>query len=201
LIAWNARKQATVSRSSTESEYKSVANATAGIIWFSLFSRNWVYLRVVYMFYGVTTLELHICQSIQCSMLAPSILKLISTLSKNEWRRNNFRSSLSLRRIKWQTYSQNHLHYQPSSLACAISTFQPRLRLREDDKLHTRVAVVTIFWLHSCISVEIDRDRCWLAVRQILVLYVVPTPVIYKDSPGEASDPTLPIFSLIRFQR
>ncbi|KAK1642790.1 hypothetical protein QYE76_060595 [Lolium multiflorum] len=33
LIAWNARKQATVSRSSTESEYKAVANATAEVIW------------------------------------------------------------------------------------------------------------------------------------------------------------------------
>ena len=32
LIAWSARKQATVSRSSTEAEYKAVANATTEII-------------------------------------------------------------------------------------------------------------------------------------------------------------------------
>lgn len=33
LIAWQARKQATISRSSTEAEYKVVANAVAEIIW------------------------------------------------------------------------------------------------------------------------------------------------------------------------
>jgi histone deacetylase 1/2 len=33
LISWGAKKQATVSRSSTEAEYKSVANATAEVIW------------------------------------------------------------------------------------------------------------------------------------------------------------------------
>ena len=33
LIAWSARKQATVSHSSTKAEYKAVADATAEIIW------------------------------------------------------------------------------------------------------------------------------------------------------------------------
>jgi histone deacetylase 1/2 len=33
LVSWNARKQATVSRSSTEVEYKSLANATAEVMW------------------------------------------------------------------------------------------------------------------------------------------------------------------------
>jgi histone deacetylase 1/2 len=33
LISWCARKQATVSRSSTETEYKALANATAEVIW------------------------------------------------------------------------------------------------------------------------------------------------------------------------
>jgi len=33
LISWTARKQATVSRSSTEAEYKLLANATAEVMW------------------------------------------------------------------------------------------------------------------------------------------------------------------------
>jgi hypothetical protein len=46
LIAWSARKQATVSRSSTEAEYKALADATAEIIWIQVLLRElWVSLH------------------------------------------------------------------------------------------------------------------------------------------------------------
>lgn len=40
LVSWSARKQGTVSRSSTESEYKAVADATAEIMWIQTLLRE-----------------------------------------------------------------------------------------------------------------------------------------------------------------
>jgi hypothetical protein len=36
LVSWSARKQPTVSRSSTEVEYKAITNVTAEIIWIDI---------------------------------------------------------------------------------------------------------------------------------------------------------------------
>jgi hypothetical protein len=40
MISWSARKQATVSRSSTEAEYKAIANATAKVMWIQILLRE-----------------------------------------------------------------------------------------------------------------------------------------------------------------
>jgi histone deacetylase 1/2 len=40
LVSWNAKKQATVSRSSTEAEYKALANATTVLIWIEALLRE-----------------------------------------------------------------------------------------------------------------------------------------------------------------
>jgi hypothetical protein len=46
LVSWSSRKQATVSRSSTEAEYKAIANATTELIWIqTLLKELGVYLH------------------------------------------------------------------------------------------------------------------------------------------------------------
>jgi hypothetical protein len=40
LISWSSRKQATVSRSSTEAEYKTLANSTTELMWLQVVLRE-----------------------------------------------------------------------------------------------------------------------------------------------------------------
>jgi histone deacetylase 1/2 len=55
LVSWIARKQATVSRSSTEGEYKALANGTAELIWVeALLVELGVQLKEKNKFFGVT---------------------------------------------------------------------------------------------------------------------------------------------------
>jgi hypothetical protein len=68
LIGWSARKQATVSRSSTEAKFKAIGDATQGLSGYSLCFRNWVYPNHCLLFFGVITSVLHTFLQIRYSM-------------------------------------------------------------------------------------------------------------------------------------
>lgn len=100
LISWHTKKQATVSRSSTEAEYKALANATAEIIWVQSLLDEWGCVSPNLLFCGVTTLVRHICLLIQCFMLVLNILRLIIILFVNELLRSFYKYGLFLLLIK-----------------------------------------------------------------------------------------------------
>lgn len=56
LVSWSARKQKTVSRSSTEAEYKALANTVADSHGFKIFYMNFVCRLSQYPLYGVIIL-------------------------------------------------------------------------------------------------------------------------------------------------
>jgi hypothetical protein len=80
LIAWSARKQATVSHSSTEAETRRLLMLLLKLYWRSLCLEIWRSLRISRQSFGVIILVLRICLQIQSFMLAPNTLKLTFTL-------------------------------------------------------------------------------------------------------------------------
>jgi len=72
FVSWSARKQHTVSRSSTESEYKAVVDATAEVMWIQTLLQE-LHINRGQLSYGVIILERSICQQIQCFMLELNI--------------------------------------------------------------------------------------------------------------------------------
>ena len=81
LISWSARKQATVSTSSIEAEYKAMVNATSEVMWVHKLLDE---LGIPHPVSGVIILVLNICLRILCFMLRQSILKLIIILSERK---------------------------------------------------------------------------------------------------------------------
>ena len=70
VISWSARKQPTVSRSSTEAEYKSMANTTAEMMWLEqLIGELGVSLKVKPRLWCDNLGATYICVQILCSML------------------------------------------------------------------------------------------------------------------------------------
>jgi hypothetical protein len=130
LIAWSSRKQSTVSRSSTESKYKALANATTQLIWVQSLLAE---LRIVQTQppvlwcdnIGATYLS-----SIQSFTHGRSTSRWIFTLFVSVLLRGNFRFNSSLQRIKLLIFSLNLSLYLYTSTVNTISILY-QLRLRE----------------------------------------------------------------------
>ena len=122
LIAWSARKQATVSRSSTEAEYKAVANATAELIWIESLLRELGISQSHPPVLWCDNIVLRFFRQTRCFMHEPNTLRLTIILKGNMVHRSYYRSSLSPQRINLPTSSPS-LYLLPCSRSVgAIST-------------------------------------------------------------------------------
>jgi hypothetical protein len=80
LIAWSAKKQAVVSRSSTEAEYRSLSITTAEFFWLRMLFKNSRFFFLHLLSSGVTMLVPWPWLPTQSFMLTQSTLKWITTL-------------------------------------------------------------------------------------------------------------------------
>ena len=131
LITWSTRKQATVSRSSTKSEYKVLANATAELIW--------VQSLLEELAISQDRPPVLWCDNIGATYLLSNPIfhahmqhiEVEYHFVVSELHRNCCTSSSTRQRISLQTSSLNHCRYHCSRLVGAILTCQIVLRLRE----------------------------------------------------------------------
>jgi histone deacetylase 1/2 len=101
LISWSARKQATVSRLSTEAEYKAVANATAELIWVeALLKELGVKLKQKPCFWcdnlGATYYQLTLFFMLGQSILRLTFTFFVKKLQTNSWTSGSFQPKISL---------------------------------------------------------------------------------------------------------
>jgi hypothetical protein len=75
LISWSSKKQPTVSRSSTESEYKALANASAELIWIQTLLHDLKFPFHMHQSYTMITLVRLISLPIQSIMCVQSTLR------------------------------------------------------------------------------------------------------------------------------
>ena len=124
LISWSAKKQATVSRSSTEAEYKSLANATAEIIWTQSVLRE----------IGIPQPRIAClwCDNLGATYLSANPvfhartkhIEVISILFERGWRTSCWKSGLFPQVIKWWMASLSHYRLDNSKLSNGISIWR-----------------------------------------------------------------------------
>jgi hypothetical protein len=103
-ITWQSKKQPTVARSSTEAEYRAMANYTADLTWYVWFSKILVFSFSLLPLSGVTILVLLHWPPILCFMPERNTLKLITISFEKRSLIETFNFVISALMISLQTF-------------------------------------------------------------------------------------------------